>query len=182
MAKSQIHLPNGTTVSIEGTAEEIARLLKLYSENTAGVSTGFVPKTSRTSKNTVASKAAGHDAEDRIIAIVNAAKESDDADGIERNVLDRSSQVDRVLLPLYINHTHLGHDIGLTTTEICNVLTNLGVKIASSNVSHTVAGPARNYVMGDKARKKGQKNEHAVRYRLSRKGLQYIQSVIKERS
>jgi len=175
MAKSRITLPNGTEVTIDGTPAEIAQVLALYSPGGGKPLIAPVRKPTKTrdkkTRNPVAEESSG----DRIIEIVNAAKDSDEAENIERNILDRSSQVDRALLPIYLSHKHLGHKDGLTTGEISKVLANLGVKVAASNISHTVVGAARNYVMGDKTRKSGQ----AVRYGLSRKGLLYIEGVIR---
>lgn len=53
-------------------------------------------------------------------------------------------------------------------------MTDLGVPVSQPNASKTLSGTAAKYVIGDRVRKKGQ----LVRYKLSRRGLQYMQSVI----
>jgi hypothetical protein len=63
----------------------------------------------------------------------------------------------------------------LSSGEISKITADLGVPVSQPNVSKTLSGTAAKYVMGDRVRKKGQ----PVRYKLSRRGLQYLQSVIR---
>jgi hypothetical protein len=106
--------------------------------------------------------------------IANAVKSCEAAEDIEKNVLDRTSQVNRTLLPLYVLKKFMKSDQGLTSGEVASVTKELGVPIAPPNVSNTLSGTAAKYVMGDATRKKGQ----AVRYRLNRRGERYMAEVI----
>jgi hypothetical protein len=67
---------------------------------------------------------------------------------------------------------------GLSSGEITKITTDLGVPISTPNASNTLSGTAAKYVMGDRVRKRGQ----AVRYRLSRRGVQYMKGVISGKS
>ena len=91
-----------------------------------------------------------------------------------REILDRASQVDRTLLPLYLVHEHLGNAFGLSSGDVSKITTDLGVPVSQPNASKTLSGTAAKYVIGDKVRKRGQ----LVRYKLSRRGVQYLQTVI----
>ncbi len=83
--------------------------------------------------------------------------------------------VDRILVPLYIVHKQFGDKFPMTSGEISKFLSQFGITIHISNVATTLSTTASKYVMGDKVRVKGQ----AVRYRLSRRGQQYVNTVIK---
>jgi len=119
-----------------------------------------------------------HAGQSDLSKIVNLVKSCDEAELIEKNILDRSSQVDRVLLPLYITYHYLKDLMPLTTGDIVKVLSNLGINILQPNVAKTISSTASKYVMGDRVRKPGQ----SVRYRLSRRGYQYMSSVIRGKS
>jgi hypothetical protein len=172
MAKATLSLPNGTSVQIEGTTDEVKKLLEFYggepsrSTNRRASPRAPLKKQHRTTE--------GEDASVDLANIVNLAKDCDEADKIESQILDRTSQVDRTLLPLYIVHEHLDNSVGLTTGEISKITKNLGIPIATANVSHTLSGAASRYVMGDKVKKKGQ----PVRYKLSRRGVKYVKAVL----
>jgi hypothetical protein len=185
MAKASLTLPNGTVVQIEGTIEEVQGLLAFYGSGAAAHHTPTPPKKTATprpkrrrSKHVPdASPPAddgGADAAPNLSEIVNLTKTCDEAEEIERQVLDRASQVDRTLLPLYVVHEHLGNRFGLSSGEVSKITTDLGVPVSQPNASRTLSGTAAKYVIGDKVRKKGQ----AVRYKLSRRGVQYLKAVI----
>jgi hypothetical protein len=173
MAKASIELPNGTAVVIEGTPEEVHKLLEFYGGSTS--------KRSTTRKGKA--KSAGRTASERIRAqsepdlaeIINLIRNSEDADKIETNILDRTSQVNRVLLPLYIIQEHMDNAFGLTSGDISKITADLGIPVQAPNVSNTLSGTASRYVMPDKLRKRGQ----VVRYKLSRRGVKYLTSVIR---
>ncbi len=172
MAKAHITLPNGTKVEIEGTPNEVKDLLKFYEEGNKTSATSR-KKQSNTNKK---KKQKSDEAIERfdISEIVNLVKSCDEAEDIETQILDRISQVDRTLLPLYIVHEYLDNEYPLTSGDISRVTTDLGIPLATANVSRTLSGTASKYVIGDKVRKKGQ----PVRYKLSRRGVQYINGVI----
>jgi hypothetical protein len=183
MAKATITLPNGTVVQVEGSTAEVRQLLEFY-----GSSAGKVPaakenravtrrRARRTTEGGDASPATDKSGPD-LAAIVNLVKNCEEAENIERHILDRNSQVDRTLFPLYIVHEELQNAHGLTSGEVSKVTTDLGVPVSVANASRTLSGTAAKYVMGDRVRKPGQ----PVRYKLSRRGLQYMQSVITGKS
>ncbi len=177
MAKASLKLPDGTTVLVEGSPEEIKKIISLHR-----------PEVEKSSKLTFeVGKPHGKtkyvlrkDEPPDIAKIVNALKESDEADLIESNILDRSSQVNRVLLPLYIIHKEFSGSLGLNSGEIAKVLSELGINIHQSNIATILPSTASKYVIGDKVRKRGRGG--GVRYRLSRRGIQYLSSVINEKS
>lgn len=185
MAKASLTLPNGTIVQIEGTSEEVHTLLAHYG---SGASPGLtspsgkrIPSTGRKRRNEKSRSnssqppgGAEGGSPPNLAEIVNFTKTCDEAENIETKILDRTSQVDRTLLPLYIVHEHLKNQLGLSSGDISKITTDLGVPISTANASTTLSGTAAKYVVGDTVRKKGQ----AVRYKLSRRGVQYMKAVI----
>jgi len=189
MAKASLKLPNGTLVQIEGTAAEVRELLQGYGALAATVSGGGTPATpaaraghkqTRAPARAVAASKRGTDADGTVDLnqIVNLVKICDEAEGIEKQILDRTSQVDRTLLPLYIVHEHLGNAFGLTSGEINKITTDLGVPVSQPNASRTLSSTAAKYVIGDAVRTRGQ----PVRYRLHLRGVKYLKAVIAGKS
>lgn len=182
MPKAKIALPDGTVVEIEGTPEEVAKLLSLYGaskdERPSTAENKAKPKKKRSSqaRKSQTIRSAGEDSEDIIdvAAIVNIVKDCDEAENIETAILDKTSVVDRILLPLYIVQLHMGGSHTLTSGDISKVTSELGIPVSQPNTSRALSGTASKYVMGDKARKKGQ----AVKYKISRRGVKYIESVL----
>lgn len=185
MAKASLTLPNGTVVQIEGTVEEVQALLAHYGSGTAPSHTSTsgksaVPTPRKRRGSTAPSKPvpSGESADGgstlNLAEIVNLTKTCDEAEDIEAKILDRASQVDRTLLPLYFVHEQLRNQFGLSSGDVSKITTDLGVPISTANASSTLSVTAAKYVIGDKVRKKGQ----AVRYKLSRRGVQYMKAVI----
>jgi len=184
MAKAELSLTNGTKVQIEGTVAEVQALLAHYaSSGTPNRDSHSVKdaQSTRTKRRTsiANAKTASVDLKERdgkldLAKIINLAKSCDEAEAIETQILDRASQVDRALLPLYVVHEHLDNKFALSSGEVSKITTDLGVPVSQPNASRTLAGAAAKYVIGDKIRKKGQ----AVRYKLSRRGIQYMKAVI----
>jgi hypothetical protein len=177
MAKAQVTLPNGTTVEIEGTADEVRQLLEFYGGTAPAKpeSVGTPTKKKRKKKKAptaTSSKAATANID--LTEIVNQIKNCDEAEAIETQILDRTSLVNRTLLPLYIVHEYFDNHEGLTSGDISRATSDLGIPIGTPNVSRTLSNTASKYVMGDKVRKKGR----AVRYKLSRRGVQYMKKVL----
>jgi hypothetical protein len=167
MPRATIDLPDGTRVTIDGTPQEVQALVEYYQAR----QTGAPKPTSRSTTKPLSGqqkKSVDHS------AIVMLVKTIDEAENIERNILDRTSQVDRTLLPLYIVHEHLGGAYGLTSGDVSKITTELGIPIATANASRTLSGTASRYVIADQMRKKGR----AIRYKLSRRGARYMKSVI----
>lgn len=163
MVRASLTLPNGRTVNIEGSPDEVKKLLDLYAAKP--------PRPDQPHQQQGVAQGAAVD----LTAIVGLVKDCEEAEAIERNILNRSSQVDRTLLPLYIVHEHLKNAYGLSSGEISKITTELGVPVFVSNASKTLSGAAARYVIGDRVRKRGQ----PVRYKLSRRGVQYMQAVIR---
>ncbi|MEX2515938.1 MAG: hypothetical protein WD572_03360 [Gammaproteobacteria bacterium] len=173
MAKASITLPNGTVVNIEGTPEEVKHLLEFYSGQPAETPRLHSTKKSTSKKKATKKAETGSESVD-YAKIVNLIKECEEAEAIEEQILDRASQVNRALLPLYIVHEYLANDHKLTSGEISKVTTDLGIPISQPNASRTLSGTASRYVIGDKVKKKGQ----PVRYKLSRRGVKYLKAVL----
>ena len=181
MARATLTLQNGTVVNIEGTTEEVRALLDFYGggashaaparlkpERKVRRKKGAAPKASQATADAAPASANLSD----IVAMV---KNCEEAEAIEHQVLDRTGQVDRTLLPLYIVHEHFDNAFGLSSGEVNKITTDLGVPLSQPNASKTLSGTASKYVIGDRVRRKGQ----PVKYRLSRRGVQYIRSVIR---
>ena len=86
--------------------------------------------------------------------IVNAINNCPEAEDIEKNILDRTSQVDRILLPLYIGKKYIDDKITLTSGDISKVLGDFGINIFTPNVANALSDAASKYVIGDKVRKR----------------------------
>lgn len=169
MAKATLTLPDGTVVYIEGTQMEVQQLLEFY---------GHQP-TKKSMRLPKVDKTKGSDKKDLTgvvdyAEIVRLVKDCDEAETIEKRILDRSSQVDRTLLPLYIVNEYLNNSYGLTSGDVNKVTTDLGIPISQPAASRALSGTAKRYVIGDKMKKKGQ----PVRYKLSRRGVQYMKAVL----
>lgn len=175
MAKASLTLPSGTIVQIEGSADDIRDLLAFY----GGTEGGHSPPPRKKGDMRAAGKKVAPQAPNEsdildITQIVNLVKSCNEAEGIEAHILDKSSQVDRVLLPLYIVHEYLDDAHALSSGDVTAVTTQLSVPVAQPNASRTLSGTASKYVIGDSTRKKGS----AVRYKLNRRGAKYLRSVI----
>jgi hypothetical protein len=185
MPKATIKLPDGTSVVIDGSPEEVAKLLALYGGATSEAAASSVdsikkPKRKQVApKNKVATskKAESGDSPD-LPAIIKTIKNCDWAESIETKVLDKVGQVNRILLPLFIVHEYMDNAYALTSGEVSQITTDLGIPVQTPNVSRTLSGTASKYVIGDKVRKQGQ----AVRYKLSRRGVQYFKGLLEVNS
>ena len=183
MAKAEIKLPDGTSVAVDGSAEEIAKVLSLYGGAALKQPS---PKTSTsTAKKSVVNKASGTANKERgddegldVSAIVNLIKNSDDAERIEKSILDRTSQVNRTLLPLYVLQQEGREAQTLSSGDIAHVMKQLGVPMSQPNVSRALSGTASKYVMADSVRSRGR----PTGYKLSRRGVQYMAQVIAGKS
>lgn len=173
MAKSKISRPDGTLIEVVGSPEEIKRILELYSghgEQKFAAGPGKQKDGGKKKKTQIENE------EDVVIQIVQAIRNSDQSEKIETNILDQSSQVDRVLLPLYMVKKYISEDVKLTSGDIYNVLKQLGIKMALPNVSRTLSKTASKYVIPDSRRRQGGKNP----YSLSHKGEKYFVALLEE--
>ena len=171
MPKASFNLPDGTSVIIEGTSEEVKNILDYYANRSIDSGKPSSKKVTQTKDKEITEKSSS---KLNLAKLVNLVKDCNEADAIERNILDKSSQVDRVLLPIYIVHEYLDNAFGLSSGNINKILADLGIPMATPNISLTLSGTASRYVMGDKVRKRGQ----PVKYKLSRKGLTYFKEVL----
>jgi len=177
MAKASLKLPNGTLVTLEGTPEEVKHLLELYGGEPAEASTAGSRTRSRKPRGdatTAGQPKKKSEATPDLTQIVSLVKNCDEAEAIETQILDRTAQVDRTLLPIYIVHEYLDNAFGLTSGEVSKITKDLGIPISQPNASRTLSGIASKYVIGDKVKVKGQ----PVRYKLSRRGLKYTKEVL----
>jgi hypothetical protein len=176
MPKATVRLTSGAVVHIEGTAAEIKYLLSLYGEPIPGEKA--TPKTPTTQRKRPQPPSHPQEEAASINEIVRHVKDCDAAADIESRILDTTSQVNRILLPLFVVQKFMGGKHGLTTGEISAVTKDLGIPIHIANVSNALKGSAARYVIGDKVRRRGQ----PVRYTLSRRGIKYLENVIAGRS
>lgn len=175
MAKATLKLPNGTKVEIEGNPDEISQLLEFYGVERPQVRSRTKTKRTKTVAKEKAGKKDISKKQVDLAEIVNLVKNCDEAEAIETQILDRISQVNRVLLPLYIVHESMGNEFSLTSGDLNKITTDLGIPIRQPNIARTLSGSAKGYVIGDKVRRRGQ----AVRYKLSRRGVKYMKEVLK---
>lgn len=173
MPKATLNLPDGTVVTIDGTPEEVHKLLQLYGSNQPAPAKATrgrrKAKTGKAKEKATQQKESVDHA-----AIINLVKTSDEAEQIEANILDRASVVDRTLLPLYIVHEYLDNAFGLTSGDVNKITTDLGIPVRTPHASTTLSKTAARYVVADRVRKKGV----PTRYKLVRRGVQYMKSVI----
>ncbi len=180
MIKTTFSLPNGTLVTIEGSREDVQNLLDYYNNTSPRLST--LPKHENKIDNKPARKVAKSESftdisPDTQIKIINLIRSCQEAEAIEKNILEaKSSEAVRVLLPLYIVHEYLENSFGLTTVEIGAITAELGskVNVRRQNVLRALKSSASKYVLGDRARKAG----IGTRYTISERGVQYIKSIL----
>ena len=172
MPKADVTLPSGAKISIEGSTEEVQQLLQMYSEGGSRQPRKRTPaKTAAAKKSTTSTpKVPSIDA----ARVVNAMKDSDDWDAIEKNILDKSDRLPRVLLPLYAIKTYLKEDQELTSGDVNRITKELGVPVSQPNASSALSGAGSKYVMAGRSRVKGV----PVGYKLSRRGEAHVRSVL----
>ncbi len=173
MTKAKFTLPNGTIINIDGTVTDIQKLVEF-----CGVSSSKSKMSDTKSKGQYQKQSSNvpHQ-KNHIIQIVNLIKECEESEDIEQNVLDKASEVNRVLLPLYIVHEYMENSIALQSGEISKITKELGVLVSQPNVSSALSDTASRYVIGDRPRKARQ----AVKYKLNRRGLKYMKEIIKDK-
>lgn len=175
MARAELKLENGTVVTVEGPPEEIHALLQFYGR--ASPSTAE-PRSAKYRPRRASEKVESEDHEaDRVHQVSTQVKSSGQFDAIESKILDQRSQLNRILLPLFIIHEEMDSAFGLTSGDIAKITRELGVPIGRPDVSKLLAKEASKYVMGDRTRVHGK----PVRYKISRRGVQYIESLLVDR-
>ena len=135
MPKASINLPDGTVVVIEGSPEEVAKLLQMYggSVGTSGASRSnnkkSKPKTAKKKAGKTPSNKSTEDESVDIMQIIEVIRNCDEAEIIETQVLDKTGQVNRILLPLFIVHEHFDNAFSLSSGDISRITTDLGVPV-----------------------------------------------------
>lgn len=167
MPKATIALANGTTITIDGTLEDINYLVNIYSpSNTKPLKNKKLPKSKKVKSNRpLANKF-------DVLRITNALHNCEEIEEIEKNILDKPNELNRVLLPLYVLEKHLKDETGLTTSEISKVTIKLGVKVSRQNSLRAVKFTGPKYILSQS------EGSHFPRYRLNRRGMKYMESVI----
>jgi len=169
MPKATLTLKSGTIVTIEGTAEEVNRLLELHEADE--------PRMSRTAEGSKASVRSKAQREPGVALheIVNCVRDCDEAEKIETRILGSRSQVDRTLLPLYIVHKHLDGRFALAASDIAEICKELGVPVAPANVAKMLRGPASKFVMVESG-------GPPKRFKVNRRGGEHLATLLSEDS
>jgi hypothetical protein len=166
MANASFTLQNGSTVVVEGTVEEIQKLIDFY-----GGTVNKPPKNlnkNRPSESATSSKEDGPKQFD-LIEIVNTIKSCEQAEDIENYILDKTNEANRVLLPLFIVYEYFDNALGLTTSEISKVTIELGVKVSRQNSLRALKNSAKAYIV---------KSGNPPRYTLNRRGIAFMRSLL----
>ncbi|MGA2092289.1 MAG: hypothetical protein ABSH16_02630 [Sedimentisphaerales bacterium] len=171
MTSAKLAFPNGTIITIDGTVEDIQKLVELYGNFSSP--SGTSSKSHKSHNHPKPSQSLSQ--KDHITEIVNKIKDCEESDVIEKYIIDKTSEVNRVLLPLYIIHEYMENTIALQSGEISKITKELGIPISQPNVSRSLSGSASRFVMGDRTRKAS----HVVKYKLNRRGLKYMKEIIK---
>ena len=151
MAKATFTSQKGTVVNIDGTPAEIQTFLNMYEATTQKEK---IPHT-KAKNNKIDRKDVRSNGENHLLKIIKSIVDCDEAEGIEKNIIDRNSQLERVLLPLFIVNEYMNNEVGLQPGEISKITAQLGVRIQRPNVSNILSKTASRYVMGDRVRKPG---------------------------
>jgi hypothetical protein len=166
MAKASLTLENGTIVVVEGTIEEIQKLIEYY----GGPNSRLQKKTDQqpsVSNTTYSEKDIVQNYD--LTEIVNTIKSCEQAEGIEKYILDRTNEANRVLLPLFIVYEYFDNSLGLTTSEISRVTIDLGVKVSRQNALRALKFSAKAYTI---------KSGNPPRYILNRRGIAFMRSLV----
>jgi len=175
MAEAKIKLPNGTEVAISGSPEEIAKVVSLYNDaESASAPSAHSRPNRRIETSTGQTGDADNPSAIDLAAIINTINDCDEAELIERNVLDHSDIVNRILMCLFINEKYFHSIPPMTTGDISKILRQLGVPVSTANVSKAISRKANSYIMYDGIRTKGA----VIRYSLNRRGLQYLEGLL----
>jgi len=173
MTKANFTLPNGTVISIEGNVEDIQKIVELYGNSSSPSDISSKSPKSHDPKRPPQSL----NQKDYITQIVNKIKDCEESEAIEKYIIDKNSQLNKVLLPLYISHEYMENTISLQSGEISKITKELGIRISQPHVSRSLSGAASRYVMGDRTRKA----KHVVKYKLNRRGLKYMKGIIADK-
>src|SRR5947209_6264241 len=154
--KANFKLPNGATIEVDGSLEEVnavadhAATYPPLGATPAPAGPAFVHRTPPPSAET-----GDEDAEPDIARIAAIIKDCDQAEAIAARVLDRPDMLNKVLMCLWAVHRFVNPNMGLTSGHIEKITDQLHVRISTPNASKTLSGRANAFVSGDAVRKKG---------------------------
>lgn len=174
MPKASFELPDGTLVTIEGTSTEIQELLDYYGGRSESKHKPAKQLRSKKPVSKGTEKDGTKSSEVDLALVVNTTKICSEAESIENQILSKNTEVDRVLIPLYIVHEYLDNAFPLTTTQIAKITTELGNGVTRQNSLRALKGAGSGYVISDTVRKHGA----GTPYRLNKRGVKYIKSVL----
>jgi hypothetical protein len=178
MAKVSLTLPTGAFANLEGTPEEITELFQFFGGEGPHTPKRIAPVRGKGAPKGQPHKPnpSGEEADQKLDLneIITLAKDCDEAEAIEKQILDRAARVDRTLLGLYLVHEYLENAHGLTSGDVAKITRDLGISISQPNASTVLSGTASKYVIGDKVKVSGR----PVRYKLSRRGVKYMKDVL----
>lgn len=107
-----------------------------------------------------------------IVAVVNEINDSDKHKVIEEKILKKSNQLNRILLVFYFaNKIKSGGSI--TTGDIEKITDQLGIRIKSANAAANIKSNSK-FFASETVRKRGA----VVKYKINRKGIEEIESII----
>jgi hypothetical protein len=127
----------------------------------------------RHGKSVASSPSAEHH-EARIREIVNQIRTGDDAERIERYILDSANQVNRALLPLFIVHKYMTDEFALSAAEIVAVTKLLNVPMKPENVSKALRNGGAKFTTIE--------GENPKTFKLIRRGVHHIESLLDPKS
>jgi len=172
MAEATIKLENGTTITVSGSAEEIARVAMLYG---GGSQPATKPARSNRQNADKQTKAVDELLDGLDLSLIaNTIKDCEESEALEEHVLDGTDAANKVMMCLYINDKYFDSKPALTTGDISKILSQLGISVSTSGVSLAISRKANNYVMKDNVTKKGA----IIRYWINRRGRQYFEEVL----
>ena len=175
MTEAKIELPDGTIIEIKGSTDAVKDIVDHVSSG-RGAKESKKPEKKAKSKADAAAKddPKKRAQEDDLAEIVNVIKTCDEADDIEKNVLDNGSEADRALLPLYIVKMYFDNRFPLSTVEISTIVTEFSVSMRRQNALRALKGAGASYVITDGIRKRGV----PTLFRLNRRGEKHLKEVI----
>ncbi|XAT60638.1 hypothetical protein GN278_07325 [Rhodobacteraceae bacterium Araon29] len=172
MADATIKLENGTTITVSGSAEEIARVAMLYGGGSKPATKSPRNNQQNSDKQTKAADEL-HEGVD-LSQIANTINDCEESEALEEHVLDSNDAVNKVMMCLYINDKYFDSNPALTTGDISKILSQLGIPVSTSGVSLAISRKATRYVMKDNVTKKGA----IIRYSINRPGKKYFEDVL----
>lgn len=128
-------------------------------------------------KRAVSNRNEGSDSESQgggidIMAVVNAISDADNHQIIEKNILKKVNQLNRILLVFYFAH-EINKNVGITTGDIQAVTHQMGIRIKNTNAGKCIKDNAK-YFAAENVRKRGA----VVKYKINRKGIEEFERII----